>query len=121
MFKQQLHHFGSVLFAGNVKWCEPILHTKDEERLKYLNSLFHLYTPCTENILNINFLSSYQSLGIWIGLFVHKKLCHLVVTTVSSDVQSRQIVVGDIIHGHVMLQQELDAVQVVPLSSHVEG
>lgn len=34
--------------------------------------------------------------------------------------QRRQVVIGDIIHGHVVLEQELDAVQVVPLCGHVE-
>lgn len=63
---------------------------------------------------------AYQSLGIRVGLLVHNELGHLVVTTVGSDVQRRQVVVGDVVHRHVMLEQELDAVQMVPLSGHVE-
>lgn len=27
MFKEELHHFHSVLLTGNVKWSETILHT----------------------------------------------------------------------------------------------
>lgn len=40
--------------------------------------------------------------------------------TVSGDMQRRKVVVGDVVHRHVVLEQELDAVQVVPLSGHVE-
>lgn len=65
-------------------------------------------------------LYPYQSLGVWVGFLVHDELGHLVVTTVGSDVQRRQVVVGDVVHRHVVLEQELDAVQVVPLSCHVE-
>lgn len=62
----------------------------------------------------------YQSLGVRVGLLVHDELGHLVVATVGGDVQRRQVVVGDVVHRHVVLEQELDAVQVVPLSGHVE-
>ena len=62
----------------------------------------------------------YQGLGVGVGLLVHDKLCHLVVTTVGSNVQRRQVVVGDVVHRHIMLEQKLDTVQVVPLSGHVE-
>ena len=34
MFQQQLHHFGSVLLAGDVKWSETILHTGRERKQK---------------------------------------------------------------------------------------
>lgn len=65
-------------------------------------------------------LYPYQSLGVRVGLLVHDELGHLVVTTVGSNVQCRQVVVGNVVHGHVVLEQELDTVEVVPLSGHVE-
>lgn len=65
-------------------------------------------------------LHPHQSLGIRVGLLVHDELGHLVVTTVGSNVQRRQVVVGYVVHGHIVLEQELDAVEVVPLSGHVE-
>lgn len=34
MFKQQLHHFHSVLLASNVKWSETILHTERKKKKK---------------------------------------------------------------------------------------
>lgn len=42
------------------------------------------------------------------------------MTTVGSHMQCRQIVVGDVIHWHVVAEQELDTVEVVPLGGHVE-
>ena len=65
-------------------------------------------------------LYPYQRLGVGVGLLVHDELRHLVVTTVGGDVQRRQVVVGDVVHRHVVVEQELDTVQVVPLSGHVE-
>lgn len=62
----------------------------------------------------------HQSLGIGVGLLVQDKLGHLVVAAVGGNVQRRQVVVGDIVHGHVVLQQELHTVEVVALSGHVE-
>ncbi len=62
----------------------------------------------------------YQSLSVRVGLLVQNELGHLVVTTVGGDVQCRQVVVGDVVHRHVVLEQQLDAVQVVSLSGHVE-
>lgn len=65
-------------------------------------------------------LHPYQGLCVWIGLLVQKKLGHLIVTAVGGDVQGRQVVVGNVVHGHVVPEQELDTVEVVPLSGHVE-
>ena len=65
-------------------------------------------------------LYPHQCLGVGVGLLVHDELRHLVVTTVGGDVQRRQVVVGDVVHRHVVVEQELDTVQVVPLSGHVE-
>lgn len=70
--------------------------------------------------MNSQPLFPYQGLGIGVGLLVHDELRHLVVATVGSNVERRQVVVGDVVHRHVMLEQKLDAVQVVPLSGHVQ-
>lgn len=42
------------------------------------------------------------------------------MTAVGGHVQRRQIVIGDVVHGHVMVQEQLDAVQMVALRGHVE-
>lgn len=34
--------------------------------------------------------------------------------------QRRQVVVGHVVHGHLVVQQQLDAVEVVALRRHVE-
>lgn len=63
----------------------------------------------------------HQCLGVGVGLLVHDDLCHLVVAAVGGHVQRRQVVVGHVVHGNLMVQQQLDAVEVVALSRHVEG
>lgn len=62
----------------------------------------------------------HQCLGVGVGLLVHDDLRHLVVAAVGGHVQRRQVVVGDVVHGHVVVQQQLDAVEVVALRRHVE-
>lgn len=42
------------------------------------------------------------------------------MATVGSHVQGSQVVIGDVVHGHVMLEEKLDAVQVIPLRGHVQ-
>lgn len=42
------------------------------------------------------------------------------MTAVGSHMQWRQVVVGNVIHWHVVAEQELDTVEVVPLGGHVE-
>lgn len=63
----------------------------------------------------------HQCLGVGVGLFVHDDLCHLVMPTVGGHVQRRQVVIGHVVHGHLVVQQQLDAVEVVALRRHVEG
>lgn len=62
----------------------------------------------------------HQCLGVGVGLLVHDDLRHLVVAAVGGDVQRRQVVVGHVVHGHLVVQQQLDAVEVVALRRHVE-
>ena len=42
------------------------------------------------------------------------------MAAVGGDVQRRQVVVGHVVHGHLVVQQQLDAVEVVALRRHVE-
>ncbi len=65
--------------------------------------------------------SPHQCFGVGVGLLVHDDLCHLVMPAVGGHVQRRQVVVGNVVHGRVVVQQQLDAVEVVTLRRHVEG
>lgn len=85
------------------------------EKIHRLKSL-HLTAVVCFGLL----VESYQGLSVGIGLLVHDELGHLVVAAVSCDMQRRQVIIGDIVHRHVVLEQELDTVKVVPLSGHVE-
>ena len=42
------------------------------------------------------------------------------MATVGSHVQGGQVVVGDVVHGHIVLEEKLNTVQMVPLCSHVQ-
>ena len=65
-------------------------------------------------------LQSHQCLGVGVGLLVHDDLCHLVVAAVGGYVQRRQVVVGHVVHGHLVVQQQLDTVEMVALRRHVQ-
>jgi len=65
-------------------------------------------------------LYPHQCLGVGVGLLVHDDLRHLVVPAVGGHVQRRQVVVGYVVHGNLVVQQQLDAVEVVALRRHVE-
>lgn len=61
----------------------------------------------------------HQCLCIGVCLLVHNDLGHLIVAAVGGHMQRRQVVVGHVVHGHVVVQQQLDAVQMVALRGHV--
>lgn len=63
---------------------------------------------------------SHQCLGVGVRLLVHNDLSDLKVSTVGSDVQRRQVVVGHIVHRRLMVKQQLHATQVVALRGHVQ-
>lgn len=65
-------------------------------------------------------LIPHQCFRVGVRLLIHDDLGHLVVTAVGGHVQCRQVVIGDVVHGHVMMQEKLDAVQMVALRGHVE-
>lgn len=62
----------------------------------------------------------HQCFGVGVRLLIHDDFGHLVVTAVRSHVQRCQVVVGDVVHGHIVMQEQLDAVQMVALRGHVE-
>ncbi len=72
-------------------------------------------------LLLLNLFYPHQCFGVGVGLLVHDDLCHLVVSTVGSHMQRCQVVIGNIVHWHIVVQQQLDAVEVVTLRRHVEG
>lgn len=63
---------------------------------------------------------THQCFGIRISFLVQENLGDFVVATVGSDVQRSQVVIGDVVHRHVVLNQELNTVQVIPLCCHVQ-
>lgn len=65
-------------------------------------------------------LATHQGFGIGVRFLVQEDLGDFVMPTVGSHVEGSQVVIGDVIHGHVMLEEKLDAVQVIPLCGHVQ-
>lgn len=63
---------------------------------------------------------AHQCFGIRICLLVQQNLGNLVMATVSGYMKCGQVVVGHIIYGYVVLNQELNAVEMVPLGRHVQ-
>jgi len=61
-----------------------------------------------------------QGFGIGVRFLVQENLGDFVMATVGSHVQGSQVVIGDVIHGHVMLEEKLHTVQVIPLCGHVQ-
>ena len=54
--------------------------------------------------------ATHQGFGIGVSFLVQENLGDFVMATVRSHVQGGQVVIGDVIHGHVMLEEKLDAV-----------
>lgn len=65
-------------------------------------------------------LSSHQGFSVRVGLLINDDFGHFVMSAVSGHVQCRQVIVGDIIHGGIVLEEQLDTVQVIPLGRHVQ-
>lgn len=54
--------------------------------------------------------TTHQGFGIGVSFLIQKNLGNFVMAAVGRHVEGSQVVVGDIVHGHVVLQEELDAV-----------
>lgn len=64
--------------------------------------------------------ATHQGFGIGVSFLVQENLGDFVMATVGGHMQGGQVVVGDVIHRHVMLEEKLDTVQVIPLRGHVQ-
>lgn len=64
--------------------------------------------------------ATHQGFGIGVSFLVQENLGHFVMAAVGGHVQGGQVVIGDVIHRHVMLEEKLDTVQVIPLRGHVQ-
>lgn len=53
---------------------------------------------------------THQGFGIGVSFLIQKNLGNFVMAAVGRYVEGSQVVVGDIVHRHVVLQEELDAV-----------
>jgi len=65
-------------------------------------------------------LCSHQGFSVRVGLLINDDFGHFIMSAVSGHVQCRQVIVGDIIHGGIVLEEQLDTVQVIPLGRHVQ-
>lgn len=65
-------------------------------------------------------LCSHQGFSVRVGLLIYDDFGHFVMSAVSGHVQCRQVIVGDIIHGSIVLKEQLYTVQVIPLGRHVQ-
>jgi hypothetical protein len=54
--------------------------------------------------------TTHQGFGIGVSLLIQENLGDFVMATVGSHMEGSQIVIGDVVHGHIMLEEKLDAV-----------
>ncbi|TNN42949.1 hypothetical protein EYF80_046870 [Liparis tanakae] len=71
-------------------------------------------------LLSVVICVSYQSPGVGVGPLVQQQLGDPEVTAVRRHVERRQVVQRDVVHRGLVLQEVLDAFDVVALSRHVE-
>lgn len=96
-------------------WIRPSIFTPS----KAIPSPTEVACPQQDNIWAFG-RATHQGFGIGVSFLVQENLGDFVMATVGGHVQGGQVVVGDVIHGHVMLEEELDTVQMVPLRGHVQ-
>ncbi len=63
---------------------------------------------------------SHQGFSVRVGLLIHDDFGHFEMSAVSGHVKCRQVIIGDIIHGSIVLKEQLDTVQVITLGRHVQ-